>query len=133
MKKSNITLNIFLLFLTMQIAMTFSKVYSQSQWELTTIPNETNNGYVVDVDFINANSGFIALKVNPIINKMIIYKTTVKGLNFSEFWSTTYYDQEFGISFNNAPVSAESPACENPDYRYIRCRDSADGMKWLSV
>ena len=101
MKKSNITLNIFLLFLTMQIAMTNSKVYSQSQWDQTTIQG-TDNSYIVDVDFINANTGFIALKVNPVINKMIIYKTTDKGLTFSEFWSTTYYDPEFGISFNNA-------------------------------
>ncbi len=84
MKKLNITLNIFLLFLTMQIAMTNSKVYSQSQWDQTTIQG-TDNSYIVDVDFINANTGFIALKVNPVINKMIIYKTTDKGLTFSEF------------------------------------------------
>ena len=50
MKNSNITLNIFLIFLTLQFTMMFSKVYSQSQWEQTTIQG-TGNSYIVDVDF----------------------------------------------------------------------------------
>lgn len=101
MKKSNITLSIFILFLTLQIAMTFTIVYSQGQWEQTTIQGIANS-YIVDVDFINSNTGFIALKVVSQIDTMIIYKTTDKGLTFSKFWSTIYYDPEFGMSFNNA-------------------------------
>ena len=79
MKKSNTKSSIFILFLTLQIAMNFTKVYSQDQWEQTTIPNVANS-YIVDVDFINSNTGFIALKVHAVIDTMIIYKTTDKGL-----------------------------------------------------
>lgn len=101
MKKSNTKSIIFILFLTLQIAMNFTKVYSQDQWEQTTIPNVANS-YIVDVDFINSNTGFIALKVHAEVDTMIIYKTTDKGLSFSKFWSTIYYDPEFGMTFNNA-------------------------------
>jgi hypothetical protein len=43
MKKSNTKSSIFILFLTLQIAMNFTKVYSQDQWEQTTIPNVANS------------------------------------------------------------------------------------------
>ncbi|HMQ70721.1 MAG TPA: hypothetical protein PKC58_17225 [Ignavibacteria bacterium] len=101
MKKSKEILSILLLSLALQITFNITKVCSQGQWEQTTIPNVANS-YIVDVDFINSNTGFIALKVHAEIDTMIIYKTTDKGLSFSKFWSTIYYDPEFGMTFNNA-------------------------------
>ena len=103
MKKSKEILSILLLNIALQITLNITQVYSQGQWETTTIhPGGGSNSFVVDVDFINSNTGFVAVRVDAYIDTLIIYKTTNKGLSFTEFWSEKSSNPEFGISFKNA-------------------------------
>lgn len=97
MKTNNILTRIVLIFILTTLFQSIflnNKSLAQSQWGTFSVPF---NGVIVDVDFLNADTGFVAL-ANNATDTIKILKTTNKGITFVTFWKAKSVAAILGFS-----------------------------------